>query len=162
MKHVYSPAVAALLICLVCLGCDGDWRAETYPAQGHITINGEPPVGAVIELHATGEAVDERNSRPWAIVREDGSYALSTYETNDGAPAGEYAVTLRWPPDVSQPSLADRLNNAYASPDRSQWTVTVSEGDNELPPMEITGVKVLSKEQIERRGGAPLGPGMGG
>lgn len=162
MKRVPSPAMAGLLVCLTCLGCGGDWQAETHPAGGQISVNGEPPAGAVVELHATGEAVDVRNSRPWAIVQEDGSYTLSTYERNDGAPVGEYAVTVRWPPDVSQPSLSDRLNNAYVDPSRSQWKVTISEGDNELPPIEITGAKVLSEEQANRAGTAPPGPGMGG
>lgn len=145
----------------MCLGCGENWQAETYPAHGRITINGEAPHGAVVELHTTGEAVDVRNSRPWAIVQADGTYSLSTYESGDGAPAGQYAVVIRWPPDVSQPSLADRLGGAFAQPERSRWNVTVSEGDNELPPIEITGAKLRSKEQANSPRLAPPGPAMG-
>ncbi len=150
--------VLALAACVVCQGCGGeDWHAETYPAHGRITVNGEPAAGAVVELHSMGEKPDVRNSRPWAVVQEDGSYTLSTYEMGDGAPAGEYMLTIRWPPDVSQPSLADRLSGAYSRPEQSPWRVTISEEDNELPPVEITGAKVLPKEQAGAAPGPPMG-----
>lgn len=158
MKGIDLLALAGLLICL---GCGENWQAETHPTHGRITINGEAPNGAVVELYATGEAVDVRNSRPWAIVQEDGTYSLSTYERGDGAPAGQYAVTVRWPPDVSQPSLADRLGGAFVRPERSRWSVTVGEGENELPPIEITGAKISSREQANSPRRAPPGPPMG-
>lgn len=150
--------VLAAGLCAGLPGCGGnDWHADTYPASGRVTINGEPAAGAVIELHSTGEAKpDVRNSRPWAVVQEDGGYVLSTYETGDGAPPGEYAIILRWPPDVKQPSLVDRLGGAYSQPDKSQWRVTITAGENELPPVEITGAKVLPKEQAKA---APPGAG---
>lgn len=142
-------------------GCGGeDWQAETYPARGRITINGESPAGAVIELHSIGEQPDVRNSRPWAVVQGDGSYALSTYEQGDGAPPGEYAVAVRWPPDVSQPSLADRLGGAYANAQKSPWKVTIDAEDNELPLIEITGVNVAPKDEAGQARQAPPGPMM--
>ena len=159
---ISTMAVLASAACTLFQGCGGeDWHAETYPAQGRITINGEPASGAVVELRSTGEKPDVRNSRPWAVVEEDGAYTLSTYEKGDGAPPGEYAVTVRWPPDVSQPSLADRLGGAYATPEQSQWRVTIAEGDNQLPPIEITGAKVLPEEQAGAAAKGPSGPPMG-
>jgi hypothetical protein len=159
---VSTTAVLALAACTLFPGCGGeDWHAETYPAHGRVTINGEPAAGAVVELHATGEKPDVRNSRPWAVVEDDGAYTLSTYEKGDGAPPGDYALTVRWPPDVSQPSLADRLGGAYATPAQSQWSVTISEGDNQLPPVEITGAKVLPQEQTGAAAQRPSGPPMG-
>ena len=153
-------SVATLLIggALVLAGCEEDWQAETYPARGTIAINGEPPAGAVVELHSTGEQPDVRNSRPWGIVQEDGRYALSTYEKGDGAPPGTYKVTVRWPHDVTQPSLVDRLRGAYATAEGSEWTVTVSEGENDLPPVEITGAKVLPKQTSGTAGRMPPVP----
>ncbi len=151
----------ALATTLACAGCGEDWQADTYPAQGSITINGEPPVGALIQLHSTGEAKDKRDSLPWGLVQEDGTYTLSTYEMGDGAPTGEYAVTIRWSPNVNTPSLADRLNNAYNNPDKSQWKVAITDDDNELPPIEITGAKVTAADQAGTRRRQPPGPGMG-
>jgi len=159
------PSLGLLFIPVLLLlqGCRGeDWQASTYPAQGRITINGKPPEGAVVELHSRGEEKpDVRNSRPWGIVQSDGTYSLSTYEKSDGAPPGEYAVTIRWPPDVSQPSFADRLGGAYSTTRKSKWSVTIEEGENELPPIEITGARVQSKEHARPPRQAPPGPGMG-
>jgi hypothetical protein len=159
-----KAACAAMLslMILLCVGCGGeDWQAQTHPAFGMISINGQSPAGAIVELHATGEQSDVRNSRPWAVVREDGSYSLTTYQTDDGAPAGDYAVVVRWPPDVSRPSLADRLSGAYADPQKSRWKVTVAEGDNELPVIEITEARVQAKDKARVPRNAPAGPGMG-
>lgn len=139
--------ILAMAACVPFQGCGGkDWHVSTYPAHGRVTINGEPAGGAVVELHSTNEAKpDVRNSRPWAVVKNDGTFSLSTYESGDGAPPGEYAVIVRWPPDVNQPTLVDRLGGAYARPDQSQWRVIITEGENELPPVEITAANVLPK-----------------
>lgn len=161
LRPAVIPLFGVAVLCS-CLGCGGeDWHADTHPARGRVTINGEPAEGAVVELHPQGERPDVRNSRPWAVVQQDGSYTLSTYETGDGAPAGAYAATVRWPPDVSQPSLADRLDGAYATPQRSRWTFDVVEGDNALPPIEIQGVAVQSQERADASRQAPPGPAMG-
>lgn len=142
---------------LLLTGCETrDWQSDTHPASGTIRINGQPPVGAVVELQAIDDQPDERNSRPWGIVDEQGDYALSTYEAGDGAPAGRYAVTIRWPPDVSQPSLADRLGGAYATPVKSEWTVTITEGENKLPAITIDGVAV--EEKFDDGPEPPAGP----
>lgn len=160
-SHAPRFLLLGAAVCGACLGCGEDWQAQTYPAHGRIAINGEPPVGAVVELHSTGEQPDVRNSRPWAVVQEDGSYILSTYERDDGAPPGEYAVTIRWPPDVSQPSLADRLGGAYSKAERSKWSVRISEEENEIPPIEITEAKVQPKDKALPPRNAPPGPNMG-
>ncbi|WP_166831217.1 hypothetical protein [Thalassoroseus pseudoceratinae] len=150
----------ALTTSVMCAGCGEDWQADTYPAEGTITINGEPPVGALVQLHPTGEATDKRESLPWGLVQDDGTYTLSTYEMGDGAPIGEYAITIRWSPNVNTPSLVDRLNNAYNNPEQSEWKVTIDADENELPPIEITGAKVMSADQVVGRR-RPPGPGMG-
>jgi hypothetical protein len=124
-------------------------------------INGQPPAGALVQFHAAGEKPDVRNSRPWGVVQDDGTYRLSTYEQGDGAPAGEYVLTITWPWDVSKPSFEDRLNHVYASPERSKWRLTVSEGDNELPLVEIAGAKVDRRSSPDTPGSAIM-PGMMG
>lgn len=153
----------ALCMAALCMGCGDDWRADTYPARGTITINGEPPEGAVVTFYPVGEDVDQRKSKPWAIVNADGSYTLQTYEQEDGAPAGEYQVTIKWPWDVTDmaQAMTDRLGKAYSNPESSEWKFTIAEDDNELPPIEITGAKIQSKEQTNSARKLPPGPGMG-
>lgn len=154
--------ISALSFALAGCGKE-EWQAETYPASGQITINGESPEGAVVTLYPVGEKIDTRGSNPWGIVQQDGTYLLSTYEQGDGAPVGKYAVTVRWPRDVTEMSAAmtDRLGGIYATKDRSQWEVTITDGENVLSPIEIEGVKVQSKEEASPPRHAPPGPLMG-
>jgi hypothetical protein len=150
-----ARALAAAVLAAACLGCGESWEAATYPASGRVTINGEPPAGALVQLCPTGAKVDERDSRPWGVVKEDGSYTLATYDGGAGAPAGEYMFTITWPPSVKVPSMADRLGHRYSKPDQSRWKMTIKPGENALPDVEMTNVVVNSKLQQESK---PIGP----
>lgn len=145
---------------LTASGCGQRWQAATYPVHGKLEINGQLASGAIVELHSQGSARDVRNSRPWGIVDDRGEFHLTTYKSNDGAPQGEYRLTIKWPPDVSRPSLADRLNHAYSKPDNSHWTVTVQDRETDLGTIEVKGAKVLPADRAFARN-APPGPGMG-
>ena len=76
-------------------------------------------------------------------VDEDGTFTLTTFVAGDGAPAGEYAVTITWPlptpPDAppGDPPPGDRLKNRYNHPQKSAWKVTIREEDNDLPAFEL-------------------------
>lgn len=149
-----------LLVCLSVAGCSGqdDWQASTYPARGSVVINGEPPVNLIVTFHPVDASVDVRQSEPWGIVKEDGSYSLRTYEPDDGAPPGEYQVTLLWRNDLKVPDGKDRLGFAYSKPEQSQWRFTVKKGKNTFPPIELNDVKVAKetgrkpeKQSPERR-----------
>ena len=153
---------AAVVLVPLTVGCGrNEWQVATYPASGTITINGDAPEGAVVELHSVGEQPDVRNSRPWGIVQADGTYTLSTYEAGDGAPPGEYAVTLRWPPDITKPSFADRLGGRFLKAEGSQWRVTIAKDENELPLIELANIRVQAEQDAEAPRRAPPGPGMG-
>jgi hypothetical protein len=134
--------MVVILACVVSAGCGENWQAETHPASGHVIVNGKPPTGALVHLYPAGERVDKRNSTPWGKVQPDGTFNLTTYQPDDGAPVGEYFFTIVWPEDSSKPSLFDRLGRKYAKPEQSKWRVSVLEGDNKLPPIEITGAQV--------------------
>lgn len=146
--------VACLLGALAAAGCGGeDWQAEVHPATGTLTINGEPAAGALVQLVPTGGAADERNSRPWGVVQADGTFALSTYDGEPGAPAGDYAATITWPPDPSRPSTADRLKSRYSRVDQAPARFTIRPGANALPPIVLTGVP------LDAKAGSPARPG---
>ena len=143
------------VLCLLTVGCGGDdaWHAETQPVQGEISVNGMPPLGAFVTLHPTGEAFDIRESKPWGVVGADGTYVLRTYEKGDGAPVGEYVATVEWREDPSVPGSPDLLAGAYTDPAKSDWKVTIEEGQTALPRIEITGAKVAGPQK--RRSGRP-------
>lgn len=134
------------LLC-VSAGCSSkpDWQARTYPAHGTALINGQIPADLFVMLNPLGEPFDSRKANPWGVVTADGRYVITTYEDGDGAPPGEYMVTLRWPFDVAAPG--DRLGYAFSKVENSPMTVVVKAGDNEFPPIELTGVKVKKIEK---------------
>jgi hypothetical protein len=66
-------------------------------------------------------------------VQPDGSFTVSTYGDNDGAPAGDYTVAVTWEDPESK---SDRFNGRYG-PGTSQLAATIKDGANELPPIEL-------------------------
>jgi hypothetical protein len=157
--HKMMRPAMALLGSLLLVGCDEGWQAETYPVAGKVLINGQPAAEAVVELHSVGTQPDSRNSRPWGVVQPDGTYQLTTYGKDDGAPPGEYAVTLRWPSDLSSPSHFDRLAGAFDSPETAPLQVTIRPEENTLPTVELTGAKVLPAKKPVAGNIRKTGPG---
>jgi hypothetical protein len=81
-------------------------------------------------------------------VNAEGSFTLQTHDPQllptpvEGAPAGEYLVTVKWvPPDyaaqrnVSTPP--DKLQGRYSDPQTSGLRVTVKAEPNDLPAFRL-------------------------
>src|SRR6516162_2916123 len=87
---------------LLVSGC-GQGRKTVYPVYGKVLTAGEKPAeGALVVFHPLGAATTE-STKPLAYVKNDGSFALTTYTQADGAPEGEYAITIEWRPPTSNP-----------------------------------------------------------
>jgi hypothetical protein len=74
---------------IVLTGCSSSPRPPTYPVTGTVTLQGKPLAGAAITFVPTGDG--EAAS---AITDSDGKYALTTWESGDGARPGEYRVKV--------------------------------------------------------------------
>ena len=81
---------------------------------------------------------------PNAISNAEGEFWISTYDAEDGAPLGEYAVTAKWPIGeglMVHSESPDRLKGRYADPTKSTTKITVKEATrakpNEIPPLAI-------------------------
>lgn len=85
------------MICLGMLGC-GDGKPETVPASGKVMFNTSTPAeGALVVFHPLDPEYEKKISgKPFAKVKADGTFVLSTYGEEDGAPVGEYGVTIDW------------------------------------------------------------------
>jgi hypothetical protein len=82
----------------------------------------------------------EEAVHPIGYADEQGNFKLTTYETNDGAPPGQYKVTIIWFKEVEermgeQPNL---LPAKYSNPETSNLTVTITEGPTVLEPFNLT------------------------
>jgi hypothetical protein len=103
---------------LLASGCsDGSKREPVFPVAGKLTYKGKPMSGAHIDF------LPLNNPKPevvaGGIVGDDGSYQLSSYDPEDGSPAGEFIVTIVWPkpgPALDEAgTLPDQLKGVYAT-----------------------------------------------
>lgn len=105
------------------------------PVQGKLLVKGEPAFGAVISFHPVGNT-DATAIKPQASVEEDGTFRPNSFGLRDGAPAGEYALTVFWPGGRG-PIGPDRLKGRYSDPNRPVMKVTIKDGDNVLEPIRL-------------------------
>lgn len=109
-------------------------RKSTFPVKGQLLVNNQPAAGAFIVLYPVNEPAEPTDPRPQATVAADGSFTISTYGEADGAPAGDYRVTITWEGGADEP---DKLGGRYADVMQSKIKVTVKEGSNELEPIRL-------------------------
>lgn len=118
-------------------------RLPVYPVRGKVLYQGQPAAGAFVSFHP---AVPDAKLPvgPRAMVNSDGIFVLSTYTKEDGAPAGNYAVTVEWRKPVQRPDGETEpgpnlLPSRYQNPKTSGLRATVSaQSENELPPFQLT------------------------
>ncbi len=136
------PAImlVGVLTCTT-VGCSdsGPPRTPTYPVSTTITFQGKPIPGAFVALHPKDPQPDVPTPR--ANISRDGELKVTTYDTADGAPAGEYVLTIEWYKPIKQgadvvagPNVIPRK---YASPKTSPVVIQVAEGTTEIPPIQI-------------------------
>ena len=138
-------AFGALAVAAAC-GCsegDADLKVPVFPVKGKVTFEGEPAAGAFVVFHPkTPPKPGDTPSSPRATVQPDGSFALTTASEGDGAPAGDYAVTVQWMKPVKQgkdvlpgPNV---IPKAYTEPASTPLSASVRESENALEPFAIT------------------------
>jgi hypothetical protein len=114
-------------------------QVRVFPVKGQVQFEGQATPGALIVLHPA--RADPQAPRPRGKVNKDGTFALSTYRPNDGAPSGDYTATVEWPTFVGSgedvrvgPNL---LPPKYGNPKTSDLRVRVAEGSNQLQPIQL-------------------------
>ncbi|WP_020468056.1 hypothetical protein [Zavarzinella formosa] len=154
IRRLVAIAIAGLMVSLA--GCGGDKgikKVALVSAKGKISYKGKPPVGArVVLLPSKDESPDA--IKPYGFVAEDGTFELTTYPSAngkpDGAPPGDYLVSIRWtarsksavdedeggPPGPPGGVQRDRLGDRYSNPKTSGLRLTVAEG-RDLEPIEL-------------------------
>jgi hypothetical protein len=134
-------ALAAILSLSFLAGCSktDSNRLRVFPVKGQVQFEGRPTPGAWVFLHPV--RADPRTPRARGEVDKNGTFALTTYQANDGVPAGEYAVTVEWRRVAGRgedvqigPNL---LPAKYSNVRTSGLRVCVAEGANQLPPFQL-------------------------
>jgi hypothetical protein len=131
------------LACGLTLGltsCHRSDREAVYPVKGKVFFNGKPAEGATVTFVRCGRD-DAPIPRPGGQVAPDGSFRLSTYVSYDGAPAGRYAVTIRYPSPEKKENDEnvgpDLLEGRYADAKTTPLAVEVNRGTNDLEPFQL-------------------------
>ncbi len=136
-RLILVPALAGLAL-LVC-SCGEAQRKQVYPTRTRVVnAQGKPVAGATVVFHPL-DAPDDARHKPAGTTDAEGYATLTTYVENDGAPAGEYAVTVEWRPVPKSPGddPPDRLKGRFRDPKTSPFKATVKKEPNELPPVKL-------------------------
>jgi hypothetical protein len=131
--------VGTLLSVFVAFSGCSEPRVPVFPVSGKVTYQGKPPVGAQVVLHA--QSVDETYGvAPVGVVKSDGTFAITAYEPEDGAPEGEYVATIQWFKTITNEGGTGAgpnvLPEKYASAQTSPIKVKVR-GPTQIPPIAI-------------------------
>lgn len=93
-KSRRCSAVWLVLIGFSLAGCSTGVPSQlpVFPVHGVVVYKDQPVAGASVMFYAEGAAVPSSGQ-----TNSKGEYRLSTYGTDDGAPAGQHRVTVTLP-----------------------------------------------------------------
>jgi hypothetical protein len=119
--------------------CGKSDRVAVSPVRGQVfSSRQEPAAGALVVFHPVAPE-DEATLRPLAYVDDQGNFELTTYDQGDGAPLGEYVITVEWREKPAHPFSPnkegkDRLAGKLNDPSSSEYRFTVEEGAEQVVP----------------------------
>lgn len=147
---VFSLAMMAVSCC----SCSKLSRRACYPVDGQVLFQGKPATGAIVFFHPT-ETHDPKDEffEPTGVVEADGRFRLTTYETEEGAPAGEYLVTVvrRQNGIKGDEELSDTWPQHYESPVTSGLRARVLAGQTQLDPFRLSNAPYVIQGGREMR-----------
>lgn len=139
-RRVALCAVCACALALSACG-GGPKRKPTFPTEGKLLLNGKAYGGITVFLYST-DPNETEPTRPFGVTNPDGTFTLTTSAQNDGAPAGEYAVTLLYEP-LDSPLMRAKgpkppaIDRKFADPKTTPLRVKVAENEkNVLEPLD--------------------------
>ena len=135
-KLPFLRYLAAVLVMIGLVGCGGEpGKPARAPVSGKVvTKEGKDCDGALVVFHASApdRATD---AKPVGTTGTDGGFALTSFETNDGAIPGDYCVTIVWPASKQSARLSlssaggggggDQLAGRYGDPHSPKIKISV-------------------------------------
>jgi len=133
-----------ITLAIVPLACGpSESLKPVFPARGQVFLEGKPAAGVLVVLHPIGDPTPNALD-PRAVVEGDGTFVISTHYANDGAPPGQYAVTvhsLKSGPDSGGAPAApggDSIPARYADRRQSRLEAEILDRPNIIPPFRLT------------------------
>lgn len=136
-----AALTSSLLAALLLAGCEkAQVFPPVYPVQGKVALDGKPTPGAFVVFHPKN-ASDAHSPRPSAYVDKDGLFRLTTFKSQDGAPPGEYVVTVELRQTVKNGDEIqlgpNQLPGQYSQPQTSTLLAKVNEAPSNDVPLEL-------------------------
>ena len=140
LTRCFTFALVAVSV-LAAAGCSAEKGPECSPVRGQVSWKGKPLAEAVVVLHPVAGDV-EGNQKPMATTKPDGTFELTTFKASDGAPPGDYAITvelraLQTGGEEPTRTGPNTLPPKYAKPATSGFKYTVVAGENQIPPIDL-------------------------
>lgn len=139
--RVWAGVILAGVGLVVSSGCNErppiDGGPPVYPVSGTVTFKGAPMTGAIVTFYPLAPR-GKFDAAPSATADAEGRYKLTTYQTGDGAPTGDYRVTVYWPgkrrgtPNEEGDLPPDQLKEVYANKKTSRLRATVAAQENAI------------------------------
>lgn len=137
---------AGLMGCLFVMGCSGSdpLRKSVFPVTGEIYVDGQPAESLAVRCFDVNGIDSEQPTLSSTFTDSSGRFTVSTYESGDGVPKGEYVLTFEWGEwNVFARSYGgpDKLEGRYIDPESSEFTVSVT-GDG---PVDLGRIELSTK-----------------
>jgi hypothetical protein len=138
MRFLKTSSVLLSVMALALTGCGSDKKPVAIPVSGKVLFKKDKPaVGALVVFHPKDPQYEKLvGGKPHGKVKDDGTFVLTTYAEGDGAPEGEYGVTVEWRAapkggfTIGEGGGGNLLvKPTYANPQQPFLTVTVKKGE---------------------------------
>lgn len=133
-------SVLSVVSCaMIVAGCSKQ-TVPTHPVSGQVYYRNKPLAEALIVFHALDDSPQSPN-KPMAYTDADGNFTLTTLKQGDGAPVGEYAITIDLREAVLQGEEKVRsgkslLPERYRNPAKAV-RFRVEAGHNRVPRIDV-------------------------
>lgn len=139
-RPMYTFLLGAILVWLMVFasrGC-GEARIPTYPVRGRVVFTDGSPVKTGTIVFESTEYRKDSTGR----INEDGSFVLGTYESEDGAPAGDHRVAVMQmviidPTVKHEKDHGSPLDPRFARYETSGLTATVKPDDSNILTIQV-------------------------
>src|SRR5437879_271898 len=95
LRSHFRGAVALFAVCCLMIGGCSRNAGDATPVVGQLTVDGKPASAAVVTFHPVS-ATNPDAPRPTGRVDSEGRFQLTSSAAGDGAPPGDYKVTVTW------------------------------------------------------------------
>lgn len=124
-------------------GCGGDQPLQRtdvkrVPVSGRVVAGRQPVPGAVVTLVPKFEWNPDLPN-PKAVTEADGSFEIGTVMTGDGAPPGEYLVSITSP----ESGIPFKIEAKFEDPERSGIRAIVKNDPSKLSDFVVRKVSAV-------------------